>query len=165
MSEWDTTSFDVADDISLAEHPEKVLLFDVGAEAHAIQLDRIRLVHRAESIRPLPQAPENVVGLLETQEEAIPVVDLAAVLGMERSETPEHVIIYSSSKGLVGFLVDNAKGVAQAVKAPLPQTLRRSGACLVALAKMDEGTAYLLDLESAVPGQRDAIVSRALQEE
>ena len=141
-----------ADDLSLDQRPEKILLFSVGGEAHAVDLDRIRLVQPADEIRPLPQAPENVVGMVEGLDEAVPVVDLAAVLGETGSGSPEHVLIYNSTKGLVGFVVDEALGVVNAVRAPLPQTLRRRGACLVALAKHGDETAYMLELEPAVPG-------------
>lgn len=152
---------EIAEGISLDQAPEQVLVFTVGGEAHAIDLDRIRLVQLAEEIRPLPQAPENVIGMVEVLDEAVPVVDLAAVLGLESHVEPEHVLIYNSSKGLVGYIVEEAHGVVSAVRAPLPQTLRRRGACLVALAKHGDETAYLLDLEAAMPGPGSMAVARS----
>lgn len=152
MTETDTLVFE--------EHPEQVLIFSAGGEDHAIALDRIRLVQRADEIRPLPQAPDGVIGMIEVLDEAVPVVDLAVVLGLDSPENPEHVLVYSSGKGLVGFVVAEARGVVNAVRAPLPQTLRRRGACLVALARFDGETAYLLDLESAVPGSGALAVAR-----
>lgn len=139
-------------DLSLEGRPEQVLAFVLGGEPHAVALDRIRLVQRAEDIRPLPQAPDDVIGMIEVLDEAVPVVNLSKVLGLAEAENPEHVLVYNSAKGLVGFVVDEARGVVSATRAPLPQTLRRGGACLVALARHGDETAYLLDLEAVLPG-------------
>lgn len=139
-------------DISLDGRPEQVLAFVLGGEPHAVALDRIRLVQRAEDIRPLPQAPDNVIGMIEVLDEAVPVVNLAKILGLREAANPEHVLVFNSSKGLVGFVVDEASGVVSAIRAPLPQTLRRGEACLIALARHGDETAYLLDLETVLPG-------------
>lgn len=138
--------------LSLEGRPEQVLAFVLGGELYAVALDRIRLVQRAEDIRPLPQAPDDVIGMIEVLDEAVPVVNLAKVLGLTEPEAPEHVLVYSSAKGLVGYVVDEARGVVTSTRAPLPQTLRRGDACMVALARHGDETAYLLDLEAVLPG-------------
>ncbi len=150
---------------------EKVLWFKVAYSNLAIPLDRIRIVQRSEGIEPLPQAPRNVVGLIRIPpEEAVPVVDLAHSLGIrtaseiggeasrmlpEPLEAPqavkEHVLIYDSDRGTVGFLIDRAEAVVEATILPVPEALADSDSSVVGLARTEEGTAYLVDLERHAP--------------
>ncbi len=150
---------------------EKVLLFRVAYLHLAIPLDRIRIVQRSEGIAPLPESPRNVVGLMELgPEESVPVVDLAHSLGIrtadevghdsgrklpepieQPSTAKEHVLIYNSNRGVVGFLIDRAESVVEAELQPLPDALEDADSSLTGLARVSEGTAYLIDLERHVP--------------
>jgi chemotaxis signal transduction protein len=150
---------------------EKVLLFRVAYLELAIPLERIRIVQRSEGIDPLPESPRNVVGLMQLgPEESVPVVDLAHSLGIRTAgenayeagralpepsdgleRTKEHVLIYNSRRGTVGFLIDRAEAVVEAIVHPLPEALADADSSMVGLARTSTGTAYLIDLERHVP--------------
>ncbi|MER3395454.1 MAG: hypothetical protein C4318_06060 [Acidimicrobiia bacterium] len=151
---------------------EKVLLFRVAYLRLAIPLDRIRIVQRAEGIKPLPESPRHVVGLMELgPSEAIPVVDLAHSLGIRNTTegggedskrvqrmlestggVKEHVLVYNSDRGTVGFMIDRAEAVVEAATNPLPAALEGAeDSSLTGLARFENETAYLIDLERHVP--------------
>jgi len=161
----------------VAPPTEKMLLFRVAYMRLAIPLEKIRIVQRSLALLPFPEAPRNVIGLLElAKHETIPVVDLARSLGIRPAEdtrtseifkvsgldsqtddSKEHVIVYDSSKGTVGFLVDKAEAVVDAALSELPESLQKHDSSIVALARLqgiesDEDTpAYVIDLERHVP--------------
>lgn len=149
---------------------QKVLSFRVAYLQLAIALDRIRIVQRSEGIDPLPESPRNVVGLMELSPgESVPVIDLAHSLGIRTAGeagyegarmipeplgqpqgTKEHVLIYNSTRGTVGFLIDRAEAVVEAMVHPLPEALAETDSSLQGIARTGAGTAYLLDLERHV---------------
>lgn len=154
------------------ELPSKMLLFRVAYMRLVVSLDSIRMVHRSERLLPLPEAPRHVIGLFRLgEDESIPVVDLARSLGIRtaddapisesspfRRDEPEHVLVYNSSKGVVGFLIDRAEAVVDAFVRELPESLQRHDSSIVALAKVltagsgdEEASAYVIDLERHVP--------------
>jgi purine-binding chemotaxis protein CheW len=127
-----------------------VLLFEVGGQRHAVRLEEVNGVARSGELRPLPQPPAFVVGVIDRGDEPVPVVDLAAVLQLEATQA-RHVVLHNGPFGVVGFLVEEAAGVGEATIRPLPTQLRRSGGALKGLADSAVGTSFLLDLGAAVP--------------
>ena len=128
-----------------------VLLFRAGGQLHAVPLDEVEAVARAGEVRRVPQPPPHVVGVIDRHDEPIPVVDLAAVLELAGGE-PRHVLVHRGRAGVVGFLVEEARGVGRAGLRPVPPQLRRPGGALIGLADVGAETAYLLDLEAGLPG-------------
>lgn len=154
------------------ELPSKMLLFRVAYMRLVVSLDSIRMVHRSERLLPLPEAPRHVMGLFQLgEDESIPVVDLARSLGIRsadeapgvepsaaRRDEREHVLVYNSAKGVVGFLIDRAEAVVDAFVRELPESLQRHDSSIVGLAKLvspgagdEEASAYVIDLERHVP--------------
>ena len=127
-----------------------LLLFVAGGELHAVPLDEVEAVARAGEVRTVPQPPPHVVGVIDRHDEPIPVVNLAEVLELPPGAA-KHVLVHRSRAGVVGFLVEEARGVAKGGLRPVPPQLRRPGGALIGLADVGAETAYLLDLEAGLP--------------
>jgi len=61
----------------------RLLSFRLGSEEYAFPIDRVREIIRYTVLRPLPEAPSFVKGLLTLRQRIVPVFDLRALLGLE----------------------------------------------------------------------------------
>ena len=91
----------------------KYVIFVLGAKQYGVEILRVREIIGASPITPIPQAPHYVKGVINLRDNAIPVVDIRAKLGMpERENTPEtYVIVVDADGKSFGLLADTVKGV------------------------------------------------------
>jgi chemotaxis signal transduction protein len=145
--------------VSSVDSEVTLLVFVVGGQLHAVPLDEVEGVARATEIRKVPQPPRLVVGVVDRDDEPVPVIDLAGVLELP-SGSSRHVLLHRGAAGGVGFLVEEAHGVGRGLLRPVPPQLRREGGALIGIADIGADAAYLLDLEAAVPAEMRANVER-----
>ena len=131
---------------------ETMLVFHVGGQAHAVPLEAVDGVARAYEVRPIPQPAQHVIGVIDRAGVPVPVIDLSAVLEVAERAC-RHVLIHRSPWGAIGFMVEEAAGVGPAARRALPDQLMREGGVLVALAEVEGESAYVLDLDNAVPAE------------
>jgi purine-binding chemotaxis protein CheW len=86
-----------------------------GGELLALELARVVEVVRPLAIAELPRVPSYLKGAAQYRSEVIPVIDLAARLGLVvRGETPPlkaRLVVVTSVAGRAGLLVDEIVGV------------------------------------------------------
>ena len=96
------------------------LSFRVGADDYAVDILRVQEIRGWETVRPLPDAPEYVKGVLDLRGTIVPIIDLRVRFG---NRDPEYrsttvVIILAVSHGdglhLVGVVVDGVSDVLDA---------------------------------------------------
>jgi purine-binding chemotaxis protein CheW len=56
--------------------PEQVVIFTVGKEEYGMPIKVIKEICRLDAIRPVPQAPDYVLGLISLRGRALPLIDL-----------------------------------------------------------------------------------------
>ncbi len=90
------------------------LLFNLGAETYAIETRLVERVLPLVTVRPIPQMPAGIAGLLNYGGRPVPVLDLCAlVLGrpaQQRLSTRIVLIRYPQEEGgeLLGLIAENA---------------------------------------------------------
>src|SRR5699024_9493577 len=67
----------------------EVIMFEIDKGIFGINVLKVREIINAVDVTGIPNAHENVEGVIRLREEVLPVVNLAKVLGLPASETPE----------------------------------------------------------------------------
>jgi purine-binding chemotaxis protein CheW len=92
---------------------EGSLLFALDNPLYALPLPIVERVVRAVEIRPLPRAPQVVLGAINAHGRIIPVVDMRALFGLPPREMGlgDQFIIARTPKRVVAALVDRVIGI------------------------------------------------------
>lgn len=98
----------------------QVVIFALGQEEYGMPIEVVREITRLGEVRPIPQAPSYVRGLINLRGMALPLIDLHVRFGIsgetirsEDSTTAENAfaLITEIHGNLVGFAVDQVREV------------------------------------------------------
>ena len=132
------------------------LILSAGARVCAIARDDVIEVMRALPIASVAGAPPFVLGLSVVRGAPIPVVDLGALIGAERS-APTRFVALRLGDRRAALAVEAVLGVRDldvATFGGLPPLLKDSDADIVdAIGMLDERLLFLLDAGRIVPDQ------------
>jgi len=86
----------------------ELMAFRIGAQEFCIDIVSVREIRGWTPATALPHSPEFVRGVINLRGAVLPIVDLAARLGLESVEpTSRHVIIVAQvGRQIIGLLVD-----------------------------------------------------------
>jgi len=90
-----------------------LVVFVIENLSFALPLDRVARAVRAVAVRPLPQAPEIVSGVINLQGCIVPVVNVRRRLGLrEREMEPsDQLLIVRSATRILAMIVDSVNSV------------------------------------------------------
>jgi purine-binding chemotaxis protein CheW len=93
--------------------PQEFIAFHVGEQTYCIDIIAVREIRGWTPATPLPHAPSFVRGVINLRGSVLPVVDLAARLGLPIKEpTARHAVILVQSNGqIVGLLVEAVSNI------------------------------------------------------
>lgn len=90
----------------------KLACFTLAEQSYAIDIMKIRQIIRPTKIRPLPEAPNFVEGVINLRGAVIPIIDLRKRFGIEtKADKEPRVIIVSIERQVVGIVVDEVSEV------------------------------------------------------
>jgi purine-binding chemotaxis protein CheW len=94
------------------------LLFGLGTRNYAADVSNVREIVDLAEIRPIPNAPHDVFGLIDLRNQSIPVVDLAARMQVEANpETDARIIVFEFGKPealkCLGIIADRVISVSE----------------------------------------------------
>lgn len=86
----------------------QLVSFTVGKEEYGVDIMAVREIRAWSETTPLPNTPDVVRGVINMRGAIVPIFDLRARFGMQRTEPTKYnvVIIVSVSSRIVGILVD-----------------------------------------------------------
>jgi purine-binding chemotaxis protein CheW len=95
------------------QNPSEYIAFHVGDQTFCIDIIAVREIRGWTPATPLPQSPSYIRGVINLRGAVLPVVDLAARLGLPVSEpTPRHaIIVIQHGSAVVGLLVDAVSNI------------------------------------------------------
>jgi chemotaxis signal transduction protein len=146
---------------ALPSSPVQCVIFRVGRTLQALSIDDVREILVPGSLTPSPGAPPHVLGLTQVRGQAIPVIDLAARLGLGHAETSPNrrLIVVSAGEGAAALLVDGVEEVTTARPEEF-ELVRIPGATRrVVLKHRDELVGWLVSAELVEPGQERAALA------
>lgn len=111
----------------------KMVIFELGHEEYAMPIEGVREITQLDNVRPIPQAPSYVLGLINIRGSAIPLIDLHSRFGITTDEfggsaegetRSEHklALITEVDGEVIGFSVDQVREVSVLDEiSPVPQ--------------------------------------------
>jgi purine-binding chemotaxis protein CheW len=131
----------------------QLITFEVEGQTFGIDIMGIREIRAWSPTTRLPRVPDFVAGVVNLRGIVLPVIDLAARLGWNKSNPGErHVIIVTEVNGqLKGMIVDAVRDIVtfdQAALQPPPTTGDEVLPFLEGLASLDDRMVMVLDLSA-----------------
>jgi len=83
----------------------------VGSEVYAMPVEHVLEVAELGDVTPMPGAPPEVLGLRKLRGQIVPVIDLALVFGIGRSNAPRKLVVAESSGRRAGFAINEVRDV------------------------------------------------------
>jgi purine-binding chemotaxis protein CheW len=142
----------------------QILTFRLGEETFGIDILRVKEIRGWSPVTRVPQAPPQVLGVLNLRGAIVPIIDLRVRFALPSADfTPITVIIVISVKmpnGSIkecGLVVDSVSDVVDLTEGMLREAPQISGAASVeyieSLATIDNGMLILLDADALVRGE------------
>jgi len=135
------------------EKPKELRLacFSLEGQNYAVDIMKIRQIIRPAKIRPLPQAPDFLEGVINLRGAVIPVMDLRKRFKMKTDTTREpRIIIVSVERQVVGVVVDDVSeviSISQEQVQPPPKLSGIPGKFLAGACQWKDGILLILNLD------------------
>ena len=124
------------------------LRFEVAGEAYAMPIAHVIEVAALGQLVAIPGAPAEVLGVCDLRGQILPVVDLAAVLKLERDTYPSRLLVTAVGAMQAGFAVDTVAGVTE-----LPEPAEQSHSPVLLGAVLADGNLIgVIDVARATEG-------------
>lgn len=139
------------------------LAFEVGGQSYAINIGKVREIRGWTEPSGMPNSEAHVMGVINLRGEVLPLLDLAAKLGLTTPEISERsvIIVVEADELTVGFLVDSVSNIitpSPEDMQPPPEVVKSSGKGHVsALTLLDDNVTRILDLEALLHRQEQVI--------
>ncbi|NNM71189.1 chemotaxis protein CheW [Enterovirga aerilata] len=141
---------------------KELIAFRIGSQEFCVDIQSVREIRGWTPATPLPHSPGFVRGVINLRGAVLPVVDLAARLGLRSTEpTARHVIIVSRiGAQLVGLLVDAVSDILTVTDDTLQPTPHvaydAERAFVKGLLPVDGRLISLVSLDRILPDQAEA---------
>lgn len=136
---------------------EHVVIFRLGAENYALDIQSVQEIVRLQSITSVPGSDPWVYGVTNLRGRVVPVLDLRVRCGIAASpfDSETRIIVVSSEDGMVGLIVD---AVTEVMRIPgeqvePPSSMVGEHTFLRGIAKLDDRLVSLMDLAGILPGE------------
>ena len=143
---------------------ETWVLFAVDDQLYALDLWEVERIVRAVEVKPLPEVPAYVAGVVDVHGHVLPVVDLRA--RFDRPTRPiapnDHFVIARTPTHSVILPVDSALGSHQIPSGSIPPDTELPR-CVRKVVSLDMGIIYSLDLQRVLFGDQPPFDSRLAQ--
>ncbi len=146
---------------------EDYVVFDIDGQSCAVPLEAVQRIVRAAALSPVPDAPRDLLGLLNLHGRLVPVYDVRISLG--RPPKPlspgDRFLIVDNGTGPAGIRADEVHGIAKLAREPTLQGRRilDDHSLFGAVAQWDGKTVLLVDPASL--GKRAALTPEAVKDD
>jgi purine-binding chemotaxis protein CheW len=82
-----------------------------GGEHYALPVEAVTEVAELGDVTPVPGAPAEVIGVRNLRGQVIPVIDLAAKLGLDNEGGREWIVVAQHAERRAGLAVDGIEGI------------------------------------------------------
>lgn len=137
-----------------AEEPQTFLTFSLGGQYFALSVDPVREILDEQPVATLPEAPADIIGLIDVRGEGVMVMNISHRLGvMARTEGSRRIVVLERPGGdgrPIGVLADQVLSVveigAEGIEPPPRTGSGRTGAALLrGVARLNGNLVMVLD--------------------
>lgn len=148
---------------------DQIVVFTIDELSYALSLQTVVKVIHAIEIRPLPEAPDIICGIINVKGLIIPVIDIRKRFGLvfREIDPDDRLIIADTGKRQVAILADTITGIRNlaegeviAAKEALPFAEHIRG-----VVKVDDGLILIFDLEQFMNLEEEKKLELALKME
>lgn len=167
-----TSAADARVGVTRPSHPHAaeldVLLFELAEQRFALLLVDVLEVVRAVALRPLPNAPAVVEGIIDVRGDIVPVLDIRARFGLPAKAIAltDHFVLGSAGPRRVALRVDRATDMARVRILDIQDAINlpRGVAHIAGIATLPDGLVLLNDLPSLLFALESEQLEGALSE-
>ncbi|MBQ7577525.1 MAG: chemotaxis protein CheV [Synergistaceae bacterium] len=147
--------------VAAASRKWEVVVFTLGKEAFAINVNKTREILRWTGCRPIPTKTPAFIGITTIREATLPLIDLRIFLGIDSpvpiDQTKVMVVEFNDIK--LGFLVDGVERIRQVNAEDLDSSKMRGVSLkwVLYIIKRDERNILLLDYEAIIQETAPAV--------
>ena len=147
--------------VEAASRKWEVVVFTLGTDAFAINVNKTREILRWTGCRPVPTKTPAFIGITTLRDALIPLIDLRIFLGIKSpvpmSQTKVMVVEFNDIK--LGFLVDAVERIRQVNAEDLDSSKMRGVSLkwILYIIKRDERNILLLDYEAIIQETAPAV--------
>lgn len=137
----------------------ELLTFKVGGEDYAIDVAATREIRGWATPSELPDSPPHILGVINLRGDVVPLMDLAARIGLKTPEINERsvIIVTEVESGRLGLLVDAVSDIiapSEDEMQPPPEAAAcGDNPCVRALTIIGEKMVRVLELSSVMPSK------------
>jgi purine-binding chemotaxis protein CheW len=146
--------------VGLAQDGDQFLTFTLQGEEYGIEILRVQEIKGLSKIRPIPNAPAHVKGVINLRGAVVPIIDLRCRFGMTETEYNQFTVIIFVSVGakVVGLVVDAVSDVMSIGNGQVEETPEMGGeidtSYFCGMGKVGEKLVLLLNIERLLAGAR-----------
>lgn len=135
---------------------KELLTFKLGQQEYALDIMSVREIRGWTRTTPMPHAPAFMRGVINLRGTVLPVMDLAARLGLPPTETTERnvIIVVKCSNSMTGLLVDAVSDIitlsADDMQPPPDHASDTASNTIRALSLIDDRMIRILQLEAVI---------------
>jgi purine-binding chemotaxis protein CheW len=139
------------------------ILFVVHGTTYALESDRVLHIEMLEHVTPVPNAPSFVEGVVFSRGQVVPVINLRARFGFERTALGlrSRLLVVQHDSRRVGLLADEAREFVRispsAIRPPHEAVGGLSGNYLEGVAMLGDRIVLILDLREIVETMPNAL--------
>ncbi len=151
---------DIDHAVGFATDSDQFLTFTIQGEEYGIEILRVQEIKGFSKIRPIPNAPAYVKGVMNLRGTVVPIVDLRARFGMCEAEYNQFTVIIVVSVGtrVVGLLVDAVSDVLNINRQQIEETPEMGSdtdtTFFCGMGKVGEKLVLLLNVDRLVGAER-----------
>ncbi len=129
------------------------VIFSVGHQNFAVEINRVREILRYRRVTTLPKCPTFLEGVIDLRGSLIPIIDLRKRFELNAQvQSQTRIIVLRSRKKRIGLVVDAVQRVLHIplrdIKAPPDIARAHSSEFMLAVAKYEDELYIILDLDS-----------------
>ena len=137
-------------------HTIELLTFNLGTQVYGLDIMSVREIRGWTKATPMPHSPSFMHGVINLRGTVLPVMDLAARLGLPPIETTERnvIIVVKHGEAMTGLLVDAVSDIValsdDELQPPPDMSTDPASSTIRALTLRDDTMIRILELESIV---------------
>lgn len=134
----------------------ELLTFNLGSQVYALDIMSVREIRGWTKATPMPHSPEFMHGVINLRGTVLPVMDLAARLGLPSIETTERnvIIVVKHGESMTGLLVNAVSDIValsdEELQPPPEMNGETNTNAIRALTLKDDKMIRILELEFVV---------------
>ena len=148
----------VNQETGLSADSNQFLTFSLGEEEYGVDILKVQEIKGYVPTTRIPNAPQDVVGVLNLRGTIVPIVDLRRKFGLEMTEYDQFtaIVVVVVQGRVMGMIVDSVSEVMSIppgdIQPPPDFGASLSGNTLQGMAKVGEKLIILLDIDTVLLG-------------